>query len=65
MPGGTELETRNVKAVEKRANGFNAASSVQPSAVIAIYLLWRSSLGDVISILTEDVAMNFLVPAKS
>lgn len=65
MPGGRELERRNVKAVEKRANGFNAASSVQPGAVRAVYLLWHSSLGDVVSILTEDVAMNFLVPAKS
>lgn len=65
MPGGGQLERRNAKAVEKRASGFNAASLVQPSTVIAIYLLWRSSLGDVISILTEDVAMNFLVLAKS
>lgn len=59
------MERRNAKAWGRRANGFNAALLVQPSTVIAIYLLWRSSLSDVISILTEDVAMNFLEPAKS
>lgn len=53
------------KLWKKRANGSDAAPLAQPGAAQAIYLLWLPSLTGVISILTGDVAMNFLVPAKS